>query len=112
MLGLIKDELNVKDVIFGKQPENEVMLDTALTPELKFEGQAREIIRQINQSRKEAGLTIGDKVVIYHIGLNELFGKFGEEIKNGTLAEKVEAGEAGEMKEIEGGKVGIKKVGD
>ena len=112
LLGLIKDELNVKDVIFGKQPENEVMLDTALTPELKFEGQAREIIRQINQSRKEAGLTIGDKVVIYHIGLNELFGKFGEEIKNGTLAEKVEAGEAGEMKEIEGGKVGIKKVGD
>ena len=103
---LIKDELNVKDILFDKEEK----LDLEMTGELKMEGSAREIIRQINQLRKDAKLTIADEIIIYQTGLDEVFAKYSAEIMKGTLAEKVEAGEVESMKEIEGGKVGIIKV--
>ncbi|VVB74496.1 Isoleucine--tRNA ligase [Candidatus Tiddalikarchaeum anstoanum] len=64
-LELIKDELNVKKVSFIKGKEIEVELDTKLTPELVKEGYARELIRRINDYRKELKLTIKDRVVLY-----------------------------------------------
>ncbi|MFA6322908.1 MAG: isoleucine--tRNA ligase [Candidatus Buchananbacteria bacterium] len=105
LLELIKDELNVKEVKFAAEEK----LDTELTEELKQEGMAREIIRQINQLRKEAGLTISDKVIIFQQGLDEVFSQLTEEIKKATLADKIEQGELENMKDIGGGKVGIKK---
>ena len=103
---LVKEELNIEELKFGKEEK----LDTELTEELKLAGQAREIIRQINQLRKEAGLTINDKVILYQDGLDEVFAKFGGGIKKATLAEKIEAGTAETMKDVEGGKVGIKRI--
>jgi len=107
LVGLIKAELNIKELKFGAEDK----LETEISDELRQEGLMREIIRQINQLRKEAGLTINDKVVIYYDGLAEVFAKFGEEIKKATLAEKIEKGEGEKMKEVEGGKVGIRKLG-
>ncbi|QQG44945.1 MAG: class I tRNA ligase family protein [Candidatus Sungiibacteriota bacterium] len=52
LLGLIKDEVNVKDIVLGRV----LKLDTALTPELKEEGLAREFIRNIQEMRKDLGL--------------------------------------------------------
>ncbi len=104
---LIKDELNIKELRFAEID----WLDTKITPELKQEGVTRELIRQINQLRKEAGLTINDKVIVYYDGLAEVFAKFNEEIRKATLADKTEKGEVDKMKEVEGGKVGIKKLG-
>ncbi|MFA6215655.1 MAG: isoleucine--tRNA ligase, partial [Patescibacteria group bacterium] len=106
LIDLIKDELNVKELKFGTDDK----LDLEISQELKLEGQARELIRQINQLRKEAGLTITDTVVIYQDGLADIFAKFGPEIKKSTLAEKIEKGSVEGMKDIEGGKIGIKKV--
>ena len=60
LLGLIKEEVNVKEISFGKK----VKLDTKITKELEKEGEYREMIRNVNKERKEMGLTSKDRVVI------------------------------------------------
>jgi len=58
LLEVIKDELNVKEVKAGK----EYKLATDLTPELVQEGQARELIRTIQDLRKRKGLVPKDEI--------------------------------------------------
>jgi len=59
-LSLIKDEVNVKEIIFDEKLEGEVELDLSITEELKAEGDAREVIRAIQEARKEANLIPAD----------------------------------------------------
>ena len=94
-LYLIKDELNVKEIeqeMGGG--EFRVELDTTLTDELKEEGIARELIRTINNLRKEMKLTIQDRVkILYHTDdevLKQVFVKHAEELKQGTLASEID----------------------
>ncbi len=61
---LIKSELNVKAVNWNQQSELAVHLDTVLTPELKAEGEAREVMRTIQNLRKEAGLKAGEVATV------------------------------------------------
>lgn len=61
---LIKDEINVKDVTLDKTIADEVVLDTVITPELKKEGQFRDLVRTIQELRKQQGLTPSDMVVV------------------------------------------------
>jgi len=68
LLELIKEELNVKKIIFDIKIEKEVKLETELTEELKEEGMIREIIRQIQDMRKKKGLKPVDKISIYASG--------------------------------------------
>ncbi len=58
---IIKDELNVKSVEF-KKGKDSIELDTNITPDLKKEGDAREIIRNVQKMRKEMGLTLNDLI--------------------------------------------------
>lgn len=62
---LLMGELNVKDVVW-KNGEGEISinLDFTLSPELKAEGEARELMRSIQSLRKEAGLGINDIVTV------------------------------------------------
>jgi isoleucyl-tRNA synthetase len=63
MQEIIKEELNVKEVIITKQDsDTKVELDTKLTPELEAEGFAREISRKIQAARKNAGLIKEDSI--------------------------------------------------
>ena len=55
---IILEEVNVKKVENGSK----LTLDKTLTPELKEEGMAREIIRAVQAARKHAGLAPGDKI--------------------------------------------------
>jgi isoleucyl-tRNA synthetase len=64
LLYLIKDEINVKEIIFDGKIEKEVELDTNITEELKEEGQVREIIRSIQEERKNAGLKPADEIFV------------------------------------------------
>ena len=55
---LIRDELNVKAVRY--EPGASVSLDLAITEPLKHEGWAREMMRAIQDLRKEAGFNVGE----------------------------------------------------
>jgi len=57
LLELIKDEVNVKKIIFDDKIEKEIELDKNITEELRAEGAEREIIRSFKDIRKELGLT-------------------------------------------------------
>ncbi len=62
---LLKDELNVKgvDEIQGKG-ELEVDLVLEITPDLKAEGEAREIVRQIQDERKKLGTRLDQQIAV------------------------------------------------
>jgi isoleucyl-tRNA synthetase len=42
-----------------------VVLDTAVTPELEREGLARDLVRLIQQARKDAGLHVSDRIALW-----------------------------------------------
>ena len=106
---LIKDELNIKSLDLAAGFENlEVELDTVITPELKQEGIKRELIRFINLSRKDEGLSLGDKVDVQIISesaeIAEVIKKMGTDIAKETLSESLilvnELSDASYTKEI------------
>lgn len=105
LLEMIADELNVKKVSFAEATtdagwaakedgKTKVWLNTTLDENLKKEGLTREIIRTINQMRKEQGLTINDEVKISYATADEnlvaVFTDFESEIKSAVLASGVE----------------------
>lgn len=83
---ILSEELNVKEVKLGK----EFALDLVITPKLKSEGIAREVIRHIQAARKDAGLNVDDRIqLVLTTGDNELNKSITEHsktIKNETLA--------------------------
>lgn len=88
---LIKDEVNVKEIVVkGGQGELNVELDTSITPELKAEGEAREIIRQIQDERKRLGTRLDQKV---DVSLPSWPKAHEEEIKKKALIENLSQGE-------------------
>ncbi|PIR80782.1 isoleucine--tRNA ligase [Candidatus Kuenenbacteria bacterium CG10_big_fil_rev_8_21_14_0_10_39_14] len=91
---LIKDELNVKEIISEKgNGALAVELDTKLTDELKEEGILRELTRTINGMRKKMKLTIEDRVVVEYNSadktINAVFAKKGGELKKSVLASEL-----------------------
>ncbi len=64
LLDLIKDEVNVKEIIFDKDIANEVELDINLTEELKEEGIVRDLVRLVQDQRKEQKLVPQDKISV------------------------------------------------
>lgn len=125
LFAIIADELNVKKVEIGRTEAGEnfvikedsnvnVGLDILITEELKKEGIVRELVRTINQMRKDQKLTINDTVVIKYDTnddlLNSVFTDYKDEIMKSVLAEKIEAGTEGEEVEIGGGKLKLSVV--
>ncbi len=65
LVQLIKDELNVKKVVFKKgKGDLKVELDTKITSPLKKEGEDRELIRQIQQLRKENNCRLDEEIEV------------------------------------------------
>lgn len=62
---------------FDTNLKTEVELDAHVTPELKEEGQVREILRSIQGMRKEAGYKPQDKVMLQYAGDAELVSMLG-----------------------------------
>ncbi len=82
---IIMGEINVKEV----QAKKAFKLDTKITPQLKAEGETREIVRQIQQARKEAGTRLNEEVTVT---LPDWPKQFEEYIKKSTLSKKLVKG--------------------
>ncbi len=78
---MIAEEVNVKDVRGG----DALALDTAITPALKLEGQAREIVRHVQQARKRAGFNVDDRIALWYEGMDAVFAAHGDFIARETL---------------------------
>lgn len=121
MREIVAEELNVHEVRWNSDKEGfRVELDTVLTPDLKREGAARELVRNVNDMRKGAGLTVKDRIsVCYHTSSDfwkEVFAEHGDGLKKDVLADELKEGEEEVIAHREIGFdghnlwVGIKKV--
>ena len=103
---LILDETNIKNIEVVSsldeksswEPDisNSVKLDMEITPELLKEGKLRDFIRNIQDLRKEMGLSISDEIILTYKkddGTEEIVDSFNEEIKKKLLAKDIIAGE-------------------
>lgn len=69
----LRDEVNVKEIFINPTQEPSVTLDTKLTPKLISEGNIRELMRAIQDLRKDAGYKLNEEVVGYWQTDNKLF---------------------------------------
>jgi len=91
-LGLIKDELNIKEISYA-DIQSDIEIDLTINEALRKEGIARDLIRSIQELRKSEGLTVGDKVALLLDSdekSKELIRLFIHDIKKITLVIGVE----------------------
>ncbi len=90
LLLIIAEELNVKKVLTKKSQKSSVILDTYITQSLSNEGTARDIIRIVQSSRKEAGLLVENRIKLAVISsskkINQAVGEFQDMIAHETLS--------------------------
>ncbi|MDR2099100.1 MAG: isoleucine--tRNA ligase [Rickettsiales bacterium] len=81
-----------------------VMLDTAITPALATEGIIRDFIRAVQEERKNAGLSVTDRIRIGYSSHTESIAEgvkaFGGEIMGATLAVALEQAAGDGMKKL------------
>ncbi len=74
-----------------------VALDTTLTPELRLEGQARDLVRFIQDARKAAGFAITDRIQVTlqpraGLDITPMLAAQGDYIRSETLASSLDVG--------------------
>jgi isoleucyl-tRNA synthetase len=92
LLELIKDEVNVKNIVFDDKQEKEVEIDSEITVELREEGIIRDFFRQIQIIRQKSELSPFDKIIICLEGENsiiELLKKNEVQIKEGLRIKEI-----------------------
>lgn len=89
---LIAEELNVKKVIFSDKKASELIIkyDTTVTPELKKEGELRDLMRKIQNMRKKLGAAVDDEVTVT---IPESFREFEQQIAKQVHAKNVSYGD-------------------
>ncbi|HEV7189151.1 MAG TPA: DUF5915 domain-containing protein, partial [Blastococcus sp.] len=82
-----------------------VALDLALTPELERAGLVREVVRLVQEARKNSGLEVSDRIQVWWTGdgvLADALEEHADQWAGEVLATSVHAGTAGEGAGIEG----------
>ncbi|WP_026882422.1 isoleucine--tRNA ligase [Clostridium akagii] len=77
---------------FAGEGEHGIILETTITDELREEGYLREILSKVQNTRKDSGFEVEDKISIYVANNNMLeaiIKKFEDSIKKETLAVEV-----------------------
>ena len=98
---IVCEELNIKGIEcverivgegknIGEINGIKIELDTVMTEELKLEGQAREIIRHIQQLRKKAGYNIDDRIAVGIEGMADVVTAQGSLIAHEVLADSID----------------------
>lgn len=90
---ILEEELNVKGAtyrIVGPKGTNKITMELEITPDLETEGIMRELIRQIQNARKKAGLNVEDRIHLKiesdSAQITEAVKKFKDTIFTETLA--------------------------
>ncbi|HBU25168.1 MAG TPA: isoleucine--tRNA ligase, partial [Candidatus Moranbacteria bacterium] len=98
LLELLKEEVNVKKIgfygsieknpgIFIEEEGNSMAgLNIVISDDLRLEGEARELVRRIQELRKKAGYEVDNRIMICYQGGSKIFEKFGDMIARETLA--------------------------
>ena len=93
---IIKDELNIKAIDFVKKENSEkieVELDLNISPELKREGEFRELVRAVQDTRKNKGLTPSDVIsLVLADEYKDVIAGFENDLKKTVLAKDVSFG--------------------
>ena len=108
LMEIAKEELNVKEVIVKKGSEAEddlanpgVVLDIEITTTLHREGLMREVIRQVQNARKQAGLQVDDRIVLNLFSTDSTLMKAIDEhkdtIESETLASSLETAQTSSL---------------
>jgi isoleucyl-tRNA synthetase len=95
-LELVKDEVNVKNIVFNSTLTTGFNLDTHITLELKEEGNYRELVRAIQDMRKEAKLFPSDVVTLTietSIEGQDLINKFKDDLLKTVGASEIKIAE-------------------
>ncbi|GAB4450007.1 MAG: isoleucine--tRNA ligase [Chloroflexi bacterium OHK40] len=96
-----------------------VALNTTVTPELRLEGAARDLVRSVQDARKSAGLAIADRIMLFLSApgdgelLEQTLTAWGDYLRGETLATSLTVGPAPEgayVEEVEFGE-GVATVG-
>lgn len=80
-----------------------VILDLTITPELAAEGQARDMVRMIQQARKDAGFNVGDRITLavdVPEHFKEALAAHSDYIAAQTLAVSISAGSASAAQQV------------
>ncbi len=104
LIEIAKEELNVKEITVKTASETEgsganpsVILDTKLTPKLKREGLMREVVRHVQSARKQAKLSVDDRIVLElyteDSELSKALDDYKDVIAAETLAEQLKMSE-------------------
>jgi isoleucyl-tRNA synthetase len=83
-----------------------VAIDTTITPELLYEGYVRDLIRGVQNARKESGFEVTDRIGLMVSGdaeLHSALDRFKELVAEETLARHLEWNESIEGTEVEAG---------
>ncbi len=86
---IIEQEINVEKVVFTKSDSETITLDLNLTDQLIAKGKVREIIRDIQQKRKETNCRLDERVDITYPDWPE---EFEDEIKRRALINNLDKG--------------------
>ena len=95
LLQILKDEVNVKTIVFDESIHEEAVLDTEVTHELKEEGVFRELTRCVQELRRDAGCKPKDVIAVaIHDGgeVKRIILAREEEFKAATGAKTLEWG--------------------
>jgi len=65
LLDILKDEINVKEIVFDSKIRDEVELNVEITPLLREEGMVREFARMIQDLRKKTDCQPKDKIYLW-----------------------------------------------
>ncbi len=112
---ILKEELNVKAVLFRQAKEPSITVNTEMDESLMQEGLAREVIRQVQNVRKKSGFQVDDRIDLVLITsdktLEGAIKQYAHEISKETLSKTIEL--AGDVEtsfdvQIEGATLQIK----
>ncbi len=92
LLPIVLEELNVKQM---EEVGKEISLDLSITPPLRREGLMREVVRNVQSARKQAGLEVDDRIQLALATedkeLRKAIDEYLETIKAETLATEMAA---------------------